>query len=215
MANTVNPVSDKKTATDITENIPHIHGNKLAADDVMTTDQYSHIPGWGMDADDQNDPVYPMRHYNGADHQRINYDKPPQQPVTVEILHSVERPTLSRVVSDKLPPQGLSGVIRRKAFEYSEGNALHWMGLILADRVNMIEGVIEDLSRGHIPNIIEERGWKAEWKYNKKGVIKEVLIAGALIAGAIALTSSKKKKTKNKLAKAVKHAKKEIKAKVA
>src|SRR5690348_3521721 len=106
MANTSNPVSDTNITPDNSSgNTPHIH-NKLAADDTMLADQYSHIPGWGMDADDQNDPAYPMRHYNGADHQRINYEKPQQQPITVEILHSIERPTVSRVVSDRLPPKG-------------------------------------------------------------------------------------------------------------
>lgn len=196
MANTVNPVTDTNTAANSTNDVPHTHNhNKLAADDTMLADQYKHIPGWGMDAD-EHDPAYPMRHYNGADHQRINYAKPPQQPVTVEILHSIERPTVSRVTSDRLPPKGLSGAIRRAAFKYSEANAFHWMGLILADRVNMVEGVIEDLSRGHIPNIIEERGWKAEWKYNRKGVIKEALIGAAIITAAIAFSSSKKKKNK-------------------
>ena len=29
------------------------------------------IPGWGMDADPENDPTYPMKHANGADHDRL------------------------------------------------------------------------------------------------------------------------------------------------
>ncbi len=78
------------------------------------------------------------------------------------------------------------------------------MTLILADRVNVYEGIIEDLSHGHVPNIFAERGWKAEWKYNKKGVIKEVLIGAALITGAIAYSTAKKKRKKAKLLKAIK-----------
>ena len=27
------------------------------------------IPGWGMDADPENDPTYPMKRWNGADHE--------------------------------------------------------------------------------------------------------------------------------------------------
>jgi hypothetical protein len=27
-----------------------------------------HIPGWGHDADTENDPTYPMKHRNGADY---------------------------------------------------------------------------------------------------------------------------------------------------
>ena len=53
------------------------------------------IPGWGVDADPENDPTYPMKHRNGADYERLNYERPPQQPVTVEVLHSIERPNLT------------------------------------------------------------------------------------------------------------------------
>lgn len=185
MSNTDNPLVESNTA-------PHDSGN---ANNNMA-EKYSHIPGWGMDADEENDPVYPMRHYNGADHQHIHYNKPPQQPATVEMLKSIERPSLSRVFGTTAPPQGFSGSIRRKAFEYSEANALHWMGLILADRVNMVEGLIEDFRSGHVPNLFAERGWAAEWKYNKKGVITNALIGAALIGSYIALSSSKKKKKK-------------------
>ena len=189
MENLANPVTENKTTPGTA---PDSYG--MGADATMTAKDYSHIPGWGMDADEENDPTYPMKHYTGADHQRIYYEKPPQQPVDVEILHSIERPTVSRVFGNNLPPHGLSGAIRRKAFQYSEANAAHWMGLILADRVNMVEGLIDDFRNGHVPNIFAERGWVAEWKYNKAGVIKNVLIGAALIGGYIALSSGKKKK---------------------
>ena len=68
------------------------------------------------------------------------------------------------------------------------------MSLILADRVNVVEGIINDLAHGHVPNIFAERGWNAEWKYNKKGVIKEALIGAALIAGMIAFSLKKKRR---------------------
>lgn len=157
-----------------------------------------HIPGWGMDADPENDPTYPMKHTNGADHERQNYEKAPQQPMDMEILHSIERPNVTRVFGTSIPPTGLSGAIRRYAFKYSEATAAHWMGLILADRVNSIEGVIDDLAHGHIPNLIAERGWSSEWKYNKMGMIKKALVSTALIWGVVMLSSTKKKKRKAK-----------------
>lgn len=85
-----------------------------------------HIPGWGIDADPENYPNYPMKNYTGADHERLNYQKPPQQPVNIEVLKSIERPTLTSVFGASTPPQGLSGQIRRFAFKYkrtSEGLA--------------------------------------------------------------------------------------------
>ena len=40
--------------------------------------------------------------------------------------------------------------------------------LILADRVNMIEGIVDDIHHGHLPNIFSELGWGAIWKHDKK-----------------------------------------------
>jgi hypothetical protein len=40
-----------------------------------------------------------------------------------------------------------------------------------ADRVGVVEGYLEDLSRGHVPNVFAERGWKAEWKHKRKGLV--------------------------------------------
>jgi len=42
-------------------------------------------------------------------------------------------------------PSGISGVFSRKAFKYSEGNWSHWLLLILADRVNILEGVFDNV----------------------------------------------------------------------
>lgn len=150
------------------------------------------IPGWGMDADPENDPTYPMKNWNGADHQRLAYERPPQQPVNVEILHSIERPGVSCVFGATLPPKGLSGKIRRYAFKYSESTYMHWVPLVLADRINVIEGIIDDIKGGNFPNLIAERGWGAEWKYNKSGVIKKVAIGAAITAGIIMLIKNRK-----------------------
>ena len=84
---------------------------------------------------------------------------------------SNERPAMTTVFGTSVPPSGLSGVIRRWAFTHSEDRYRHWIPLILADRVNVVEGIIEDISKGQIPNCFAEGGWKMELKYNPKGVI--------------------------------------------
>lgn len=157
-----------------------------------------HINGWGIDANPENDPTYPMKHWNGADHQRFNYEKPPQQPIDVEILHSTERPGVSRVFGTSTPPSGLSGMIRRFAFKYSESTYLHWVPLVLADRINVAEGYIDDLKHGIIPNPFAERGWQAEWKYNRKSLVTKLAI-GAGVAAALILWNQKNKKAKNRM----------------
>jgi hypothetical protein len=158
--------------------------------------KHSHIKGWGIDADQLNEPTYPMKKYTGDDHNRLNYPRAEQQRTTVEILHSNERPGVTTVFGTSTPPSGLSGMIRRFAFRYSEGSWGHWLPLILADRVNVVEGIIDDVKQGHFPNIFAERGWNAEWKYNRKGVIKKVAIGVALTSAVVAYMVYKNKNKK-------------------
>lgn len=177
------------------EPLTHSYTDKIQPEsDREIANKYKNIEGWGIDADPENEPTYPMKNYTGADHDRLNYERAPQQPETVEILHSNERPGITRVFGTSTPPSGLSGKLRRYAFRFSEGSSGHWMTLILADRINMIEGIIDDIKHGHIPNIIAERGWTAEWKYNKKNVIKNVAIGVFVVSALIAFSSAKKKR---------------------
>ena len=176
--------------------------NKQKLEDKVSTDvdrkianTPKDIPGWGIDADPENEPTYPMKNYTGADHDRLNYERAPQQPLNVEILHSNERPGVTRVFGTSVPPSGLSGSLRRYAFKFSEGSAVHWFTLILADRVNMIEGIVDDIKRGHIPNIFAERGWNAEWKYNRKATVKKIVVGAVIATVVIAALSQKRKKS--------------------
>jgi hypothetical protein len=155
---------------------------------------YTHIKGWGIDADPKNEPTYPMKKYTGDDHKRLNWDRPPLQPVNIEVLHSTERPNITAVFGTSTPPSGLSGVIRRYAFQFSENQYMHWLPLLLADRVNVVEGIVDDLKRGHIPNIFAEKGMKAELKHNPKGFAKKVLVTLAVTSIAYALLKGKSKK---------------------
>lgn len=160
--------------------------------------EHSHIKGWAIDADPDNEPTYPMKKYTGDDHNRTDYQRPAQQPGSVEILQSNERPSISAVYGTSSPPSGLSGMIRRYAFRYSEGSWGHWLPLILADRVNAWEGIIDDLKKGYVPNIFKERGWAAEWKYNRKAVVQKVAIGAAVTAAVVAFLVIR---NKNKLSK--------------
>lgn len=147
----------------------------------------SQIKGWGIDADPKNDPTYPMRHRENEDTKHYDWERPAQQPIDIEVLHSIERPNVSAVFGMSSPPSGLSGMIRRFAFKYSENNYLHWLPLILADRVNVVEGVLDDLVHGHIPNIFAEKGYKAQWKYDKKSLIVKLATVAAIVGGAVVL----------------------------
>jgi hypothetical protein len=155
-------------------------------------EEYKNIPGWGMDADPENEPTYPIKNYTGDDHNRINYERSPQQLQTVEILKSIERPGLTVTFGTTVPPSGLSGMIRRYAFKHSEDRYRHWLPLIMADRINVCEGLIDDVLHGHFPNMIKERGWAVEWKYNRERFVKKIAIATLIAAGVVALVCKNK-----------------------
>lgn len=144
------------------------------------------VKGWGVDANPRNDPTYPMKKRNDGEQKGYSWERPPQQPVNIEVLHSNERPNVSAVFGTSKPPAGLSGVLRRHAFTYSESSYGHWLPLMLADRVGMVEGVVQDLSRGHVPNVFAELGWKAEWQHNRVSLLRRILIRILLVAAIVA-----------------------------
>ncbi|MCW8311991.1 hypothetical protein K7A41_12225 [Sphingobacterium sp. InxBP1] len=145
---------------------------------------YAHIKGWGIDADRKNDPTYPIKQRNNAEHRGYSWQRPLPQDKTVEILQSVERPNLTAVFGTSVPPAGISGMVRRVAFKYSESSYGRWLPLMLADRVQVLEGIVKDLSSGHIPNIPKELGLSSEWKYNRKAMLTKAAV-GLLVAGAV------------------------------
>jgi hypothetical protein len=141
----------------------------------------STIPGWGIDADPENDPTYPMRDVTRDDKGGMNWQRPAQQEENVEVLQSIERNAPPAVFGTSTPPSGVSGMLRRQAFKFSESDWTHWLMLMAADRVNVVEGVIQDLGRGHIPNIPGEMGLRSELAHNKTGLMKKVAVTGAVI----------------------------------
>lgn len=157
------------------------------------TKSYSHIKGWGADADPKNEPTYPIKKYTGDDHKRLNWERPPLQIQKVEVLRSIERPYLSAVFGTTVPPSGLSGTLRRYAFKYSESSYGHWLPLLIADRVNVVEGIVDDLKRGSLPNFFVERGYKAEWKYNRAALVKRIAWCAVITTTLVVVLSQKKK----------------------
>jgi hypothetical protein len=151
-----------------------------------TREQLSHIQGWGADLDHKNRPGIPMER-TPPRFIHAHEGKLPQQPETVEILTSTERPGITPIFGTKQPPKGLSGMMRRLAFRWAENDMRHWLILLAADRVNVVEGIGEDLAKGKVPNVLAEMGIKAEWEHNKSGLVKKAVIAGAVLGTAVYL----------------------------
>jgi hypothetical protein len=126
----------------------------------------STVKGWGADLELRNRPGVP-REINresvltsGGD----DYDKIPRQTPRVEILVSTEHKKLTPVFGTACPPKGLSGVVRRLAFRFSEGKKAHWMLLLFADRVDVVESAVSGMLRGHSHNPFKEMGLRAEFR---------------------------------------------------
>lgn len=149
--------------------------------------RYAHIVGWGADLDHANRPGYPMERTPP----RLVHPPhalPTQQHSDVEILCSNERDGVTPVYGASLPPKGLSGGLRRLAFKFSESDVRHWMLLLMADRVQVGEGLVSDLARGHIPNLYAEMGGPAELRYNRAGALRKAALGvGVLLVAAIYL----------------------------
>lgn len=106
----------------------------------------STIPGWGADLDPADRPGYPKERMPPRLH-NVHWTRPEQQQSDVQVFHSTERPGMTPVFGTSVPPSGLSGVLRKRAFRRSENDVRHWLMLMVADRVNVVEGLFEDLRK--------------------------------------------------------------------
>lgn len=159
--------------------------HKLASPMIDPTE----VNGWGVDADPRNDPTYPYRERSADTASKMRWERPTLQESELEVLCSMEHNRRPAVFGTSVPPSGISGMVRRSAFGYSENDWRHWLMLLGADRINMIEGVVEDLSRGRLPNLPAEMGFRAEWQHNRAGFLRKAAIAATVTAVAVAFLS--------------------------
>lgn len=141
---------------------------------------FSHIKGWGADLDPNNRPAYPMERMPPR-LEGLHWDDIEDQPLRMKVYHSVERPGITPVFGTSTPPGGISGRIRDVAYGLSENDVRHWLLLLLADRINVVEGIGQDLMSGRIPNVFAEMGMRAEWQHNRAGFIRKAAVASAVI----------------------------------
>ena len=105
------------------------------------------IPGWGADLNKEDRPSVPKLKFldTGA-----HWDFPERQPEKRPRERSIEHRFLTPVFGTAQPPSGLSGVMRKFAYRFSEGRAAHWLILLYADRV--------DAAEHHLRSTAELRG---------------------------------------------------------
>ncbi|MGN6093224.1 MAG: hypothetical protein ACTHOL_12795 [Luteibacter jiangsuensis] len=104
------------------------------------------IPGWGADLDRANRPAVPMER-TPPRLDGVHWGDPEPQISNVEILQSTEHFKRPPVFGTSVPPRGVSGWIRRRAFRHSENDLRHWLMLLFADRVDVVESLASDARR--------------------------------------------------------------------
>lgn len=146
---------------------------------METTTNHDHIIGWGVDADKSKRPAHQM--WQPIESTGAHWKVPEQQP-NFRDFYSMERPGPTHVFGSTVHPKGLSGLIRKFAFaKFSEGHWEHWILLMFADRINVFEGLIDDVLKGTRPHLLEERGWNVDKKF-KTARYKKVIAFSAIAA---------------------------------
>jgi hypothetical protein len=151
----------------------------------------SHIQGWGADLDRNNRPGVPMER-KPPRLPGLHWTHPGNQPLNIKVYHSTERPGVTPVFGTSTPPRGLSGKVRNFAYKLSENDVRHWLLLLFADRLDVVEGIGDDLVRGRIPNLFMEMGGKAELKHNRAGFVTKAVVATFVLAGVCLALKSKR-----------------------
>ena len=152
------------------------------------------IPGWGTDLDPANRPAVPKERIP-ARLPGLHWDEPEPQPPSVEVLLSTERfGKMTPLFGSTVPPSGISGMLRRAAFRFSENDLRHWLILLAADRTNMVEGVVDDLVHGHVPNLVDEMGLRSAWKHDRERTARKLAVAAGALAFVAVLAASRRKR---------------------
>ncbi|MCW2664214.1 MAG: hypothetical protein JWP83_5366 [Mycobacterium sp.] len=122
------------------------------------------IHGWGADLNPKDRPAEPKLRQDlstGA-----HWDFPERQPEKWPRERSMEHRFLTPVFGTAQPPTGISGMLRRYAYKFSEGRAAHWMILLYADRVDAAEHHVRSLFTARPDNPFTETGIRGELTYH-------------------------------------------------
>jgi hypothetical protein len=124
------------------------------------------IPGWGVDLDPADRPSYPKLELR-PDLTGAHWRFPERQLEKWPRERSIEHRFLTPVFGTAQPPRWLSGRLRRLAYaRWSEGRNAHWLALITADRIDVVESTIASALRGHPDNLLAETGVRSELSHH-------------------------------------------------
>ena len=116
------------------------------------------IPGWGVDLDPAVRPSVPRERFD-LEQSGAHWDFPETQPGGEARERSIELGRLTPVFGTAQPLHGVSGTVRRLAYDrYSEGRLAHWMLLVLADRIEVAGAATRSLLSLRPDNPVTQTG---------------------------------------------------------
>jgi hypothetical protein len=161
------------------------------------------IPGWGVDLDPADRPAFPQEVLDPSA-TGAHWDFPDRQIAEGPRERSIEHAFLTPVFGTSVPLKGLSGVIRRYAYErFSEARAAHWLLLIAGDRVDAVESHVRSLASLRPDNPLTQTGIRSEVTHHgiasRRGRVDvrhqwmdPVLVAGPwVVAGAVVVKTAR------------------------
>ncbi|MGW0160401.1 hypothetical protein ACWDUN_13910 [Mycobacterium sp. NPDC003323] len=128
-------------------------------------DLRARIPGWGVDLDPADRPAVPRMRFDKTA-SGAHWDLPEQQPEQRPRERSIEHARLTPVFGTSTPLRGLSGMVRRFAYRYSEGRAAHWLLLIGGDRIDAVESHLASMFTLRPDNPITQTGIRSEFTHH-------------------------------------------------
>ncbi len=116
----------------------------------MAEQRMERRPSWarsgaGVDASPQARPGVPMYAERPRAPESKEWSVPPRQAGGQDHLKRAGLKRLTPVFGTANPPHGVAGAMRRLAYGYPEDLARHWMLLLLADRVDVVEDRLGEL----------------------------------------------------------------------
>ena len=127
------------------------------------------IPGWGADLDPKDRPGTPKERFDPGS-TGAHWEFPERMPETQQRERSIEHKFLPPVYGTAQPLHGISGAIRRAAYDrYSEGSVAHWLLLIAGDRAESTGAHLRSLLSLRPDNPITETGVLSEVKHHPLG----------------------------------------------
>jgi len=121
------------------------------------------IPGWGVDLDPADRPAVPKENFN-PEGTGAHWKFPERQAPAWPRERSPEHRFLTPVFGTSCPPRALSGAVRRYAYRLSEARASHWLLLLGADRLDVLESRIQALLSGRPDSRVLQTGVLSEFK---------------------------------------------------